>query len=101
MSDFVRVRTSNGYESSLPATYVEGLKDAEGDVEILDEPATNSWGRPLSATRRHGRPAKKRTSVKKAAAKKTAASKTAAAKAPADTTNTGGAAADSPEEGTE
>ena len=102
MSDhgFVRVRTSNGYESSLSADYVAGLE--KGAVEILDEPATNAAGKPLSATRRDGRPAKPRTTVKKAAAKKKAAArKTAAADASTDTTNTGGAAADTPEEGKE
>lgn len=84
---FVRVRNENGYESTLSAAYVAGL---EG-VEVLDEPATNTWGRPLPATRRNGRPAKKRTTVKKAAADKAAAANT----------TTGGTAADSPEEGTE
>lgn len=97
MSEFVRVRNPNGYESTLSKAYVEGIK---GDgVEVLDDvPATNTWGRPLAATRRNGRPAKPRTTVKKAAAKKTAARKTAAAQAPADNP-TGGAAADTPEEG--
>jgi hypothetical protein len=100
MSDgFVRVRNENGYESTLSAAYVAGL---EG-VEVLDDvPATNTWGRPLPATRRNGRPAKKRTTVKKAAASKRAARKKAAptSDAAANTT-TGGTAADSPEEGTE
>lgn len=98
MSDeFVRIRTENGMESTISATYAEGL---EG-VEILDEPATNSWGRPLPATRQNGRPAKPRTTVTKAAARKQAASTKAAPSLGAvDTTNTGGAAADSPEEGT-
>lgn len=97
MSDeFVRVRTSNGYEATLSQAYVDGIA---GDVEVLDEPATNSSGRPLAATRRNGRPAKKRTTVKKAAAKKAAARRTASADAPADTNPTGGAAADTPEEG--
>lgn len=99
MSDeFVRVRTSNGYEATLSQLYVDGIK---GDVEVLDEPATNSWGRPLAATRRNGRPAKRRTTVKKAAAKKATASRKAAAKtASASDTTTGGAAADTPlEEG--
>lgn len=93
MSDqFVRVRTSNGYESTLAADYVAGLE--KGSVEILDEPATSSAGRPRAATRRGGRPAKPRTTVKKAAAKKTAARKKAAA-TPADVPDTtGGAAAD-------
>lgn len=99
MSEFVRVRNPNGYESTLSAAYVAGLK---GDVEVLDDvPATNSWGRPLPATRQHGRPAKPRTTVKKAAAKKAAAKKAAAA---ADTTTppAGGDAADvRSEEGTE
>lgn len=95
MSEFVRVRNPNGYESTLSKAYVEGIK---GDVEVLDVPATNTWGRPLAATRRNGRPAKPRTTVRKAAAKKTAARKTAAVKAPADNP-TGGAAADTPEEG--
>lgn len=94
-TEFVRVRTTNGYESTLASSYVAGLED--GAVEIIDEPATNSWGRPLAATRRNGRPAKRRTTVKKAAAKKRAARKTAAANASADLT--GGAAADTPEEG--
>jgi hypothetical protein len=86
--EFVRVRNANGMESTLSRAYVEGR---EG-VEILDEPATNTWGRPLPATRRNGRPAKTRTTVQKAAAKKAAA---------ATPTTTGGPAADSPEEGTE
>lgn len=85
--EFVRVRNPNGYESTLSAAFVETIK---GEVEVLDEPATNSWGRPLPATRRNGRPAKVRTSVKDAAAKKAAAEST-----------TGGSAANSPEEGTE
>lgn len=98
MSDdvFVRIRNENGMESTISAAYAAGLKD----VEVLDDvPATNTWGRPLPATRRNGRPAKKRTTVKKAAASKRAASKKAATAA-ANTT-TGGTAADSPEEGTE
>lgn len=99
MSDeFVRVRNPNGYESTLAKAFVDG---AAGDIEVLDEPATNTWGRPLPATRRNGRAAKPRTTVKEAAAKKTAARKAAATAAAADTTNTGGSAADSPEEGTE
>jgi hypothetical protein len=98
MSDeFVRVRTSNGYETTLSQAYVDSIK---GDVEVLDEPATNSWGRPLPATRRNGRRAKPRTTVKKAAAKKAAARRTSDVQASADT-NTGGAAADTPEEGKE
>lgn len=69
--EFVRIRNENGYESTLSAAYVAGL---EG-VEVLDGPATNTWGRPLPATRRNGRPAKQRTTVKKAAARKRAAAK--------------------------
>lgn len=93
MSDqqFVRVRNENGYESTLSAEYVAGLE--KGAVEILDVPATNSWGKPLAATRRNGRPAKPRTTVKKAAVKKTAAKKAVAPPAAA-APNTGGAAAD-------
>lgn len=86
--EFVRIRNENGMESTLSVAFVAGR---EG-VEILDEPATNTWGRPLPATRRNGRPAKKRTTVKKAAAKKAAA---------ATPTTTGGTAADSPEEAKE
>lgn len=98
MSDeFVRVRTENGYESTVSKAYADSV---EG-IEVIDEPATNSWGRPLPATRRNGRRAKPRTTVKKAAAKKTAARKKAAAKqAPVADTTSGGAAADTPlEEG--
>lgn len=94
--DFVRVRNENGYESTLSAAFVAGH---EG-IEILDEPATNTWGRPLPATRRNGRAAKPRTTVKKAAARKRAASKKATAPRPTPTT-TGGPAADSPAGGTE
>lgn len=99
MSDpkFVRVRNPNGYESTLAADFVNGLE--KGAVEILDEPATNSWGLPLAATRRDGRPAKPRTTVRKAAAKKTAAQKAVASKAADNNTTTGGDAADTPEEG--
>lgn len=92
MSEFVRVRNANGYESTLSADYVAGLE--KGAVEILDDvPATNSVGMPLKATRRDGRPAKPRTTVKKAAAKKAAAKKTAAKKTaapPAPTTTPSG-----------
>lgn len=99
--EFVRIRTENGMESTISAAYAEGV---EG-VEIIDEPATNSWGRPLPATRQNGRPAKPRTSVKAAASKraasKRAAKKTAAALEADATPTPGGAAADSPEEGTE
>jgi hypothetical protein len=74
MSEFVRVRLENGYEASLSQSFVDGLD--KGDVEVLDEPATNTWDRPLPATRQDGRPAKKRTTVKKEAAKKAASSTT-------------------------
>jgi hypothetical protein len=72
MSEFVRVRLENGYEASLSQSFVDGLD--KGDVEVLDAPATNTWDRPLPATRQDGRPAKKRTTVKKEAAKKAASS---------------------------
>jgi hypothetical protein len=69
--EFVRVRSAAGKESSISEAFVEGLE--KGAVEVLDEPATNTWGRPLPATRSNGRRSKPRTTVKKAAAKKTAA----------------------------
>jgi hypothetical protein len=87
MSEFVRVRLENGYEATLGQSFVDGLD--KGAVEVLDAPATNTWGRPLPATRENGRPAKKRTTVKKAAAKKAASSPT------------GGSTASSPEEAKE
>lgn len=65
---FVRVRLPNGYETTLSAAFVEGTPG----LEVLDEPATNSRGLPLKATRKNGRPVKTRTSVSKEAAKKVA-----------------------------
>jgi hypothetical protein len=87
MSEFVRVRLENDYEASLSRAFVDGLD--KGDVEVLDEPATNTWGQPLSATRKNGRRTKSRTTVQKEAAKKTASSPT------------GGSTASSPEEANE
>lgn len=83
MTDFVRVSLDNGMEASLSAAFAEGA-----GLDVLDAPATNSWGRPLPASRKNGRRTKPRTTVKQAATKKAATS-----------TTTGGAAADSPEEG--
>lgn len=88
MSEFVRVRTTGGSEVSLSKGFIDGLE--KGDVEVLDEPATNTWGRPLPATRKNGRRKKPRTTVKKAAAKKAAAT----------SNTTAGSTAGSPEEGT-
>lgn len=84
--DWVRVRLSSGSEATLSAAYVAGIDD----LEVLDAPATNRRGVPLSASRKNGRRQKPRTTVKKAAAKKTAAS---------STTN-GGVAAETSKEGT-
>lgn len=63
---FVRVRLPNGYEATLPEGATEG-------AEVIDAPATDLRGKPLSATRKNGRPIKARTTVNKAAAKKAAA----------------------------
>lgn len=84
---FVRVQLKNGNKASLAKGYVDGLED----VEVLDEPATGTAGRPLPASRGDGRPKKPRTTVKKAAAKKAAARTTATSQA--DTHNDGGSSA--------
>lgn len=86
MSEFVRVR-SGDKEFSISKGFVDGLE--KGAVEVLDEPATNTWGRVIPATRKDGRRKKARTTVKKAAAKKATA------------TTTTGTRAGSPEEGKE
>lgn len=85
MPEFVSIKAGTGRRVSVSRAYAESI---EG-VEVLDLPATNRRGRPLSPSRLDGRPVKPRTTVKKAAAKKAAKS------------TTGGAAASSPEEATE
>lgn len=90
MTEFVRIRTESGYEASVSAGYAEGVDG----LEVIDAPATNLRGRPLSATRENGRRALPRTTAKKAAAKKAAAKR--AASSPAAPTTSGVAA--TPEE---
>lgn len=71
---FVRVELDNGMEATLSRAFVDG---ADGKIKVLDnEPATNTWGRPLAATRKAGRPAKQRTTVQHEATKKAAAKAT-------------------------
>lgn len=86
MSEFVSIKAGTGRRVTVARAYAEGIKD----VEVLDLPATDRRGRPLSASRLDGRPNKPKTTVSKAAAKK------AASESP-----TGGAAASSPEEAKE
>ena len=70
MSEFVRVRSAAGKESTISQAFVDGLE--KGAVEILDEPATNTWGRVLPATSKNGRAEKPRTTVSQSAKKKSA-----------------------------
>lgn len=86
MSEFVSIKAGTGRRVTVSRAYAEGIED----VEILDLPATDRRGRPLSASRLDGRPSKPRTTVRKAAAKKAAAQPT-----------TGGGAASPPEEANE
>lgn len=90
MPDFVRVRLPNGHEATLSAAFAEG----EG-LEVLDAPATNLRGKPLSASRTHGRRMKPRTTVQKEAAKKAASKKSDSG--PSDAPD-GGSPAESAEE---
>jgi hypothetical protein len=67
--DWVRVRLpESGAEVTISGAYFDGLP--AGSVELLDSPALNSRGLPLSASRKNGRPQKSRTTVRKEAAKK-------------------------------
>lgn len=69
---FVRVRLENGHEVSMSETHAR-----TSGLEVLDQPATDLRGKPLPASRKHGRRIKPKTTVKKAAAaKKTAAAAT-------------------------
>lgn len=90
MTDFVRVSLPNGHEVTLSRDYVEGT-----GLTVLDVPATNSRGVPLSATRKGGRRLKPVTTVEKEAAKKTASKSEPPASS--DTPTTGGVAV-TPEE---
>jgi hypothetical protein len=65
MSDFVRVRMSNGHEVTLSRSFAEG-----SGLEVLDAPATDLRGRPLSASRKDGRRMKPKATVEKEVAKK-------------------------------
>jgi hypothetical protein len=67
MSDFVRVRLSNGHEASLSADFVAGT-----NLEVLDAPATDLRGRPLPVSRKGGRRLKPKTTVAAEAVKKAA-----------------------------
>ena len=70
-SPFVRVELDNDMEATLSRAFVDGT---DGAIKVLDdEPATNTWGQPLPATRKDRRPVKPRTTVKDEAAKKTTA----------------------------
>lgn len=95
--EWVRVRLPDAKvpDVTISGAYYDGLP--EGAVELLDEPATNSRGVPLSATRKNGRRTKPRTTVSKEAAKKTASKKAAS---PAES-NPVGAAGSLPEEAAE
>lgn len=88
MSEFVRVRLSNGHEVTLSKAYVDGLSDAA--PQVVDAPATSLRGVPLPATRKGGRRLKPTTTVSKEAAKK--AAKKSATPAPSDEPTTGGVA---------
>jgi hypothetical protein len=78
MSDLVRARAANGREITVGRAWAEQADD----LQILDDAATDRYGRVLGETRANGRPPKRKTSVaKKAAAKrKTSAATTAAEK---------------------
>lgn len=91
MSDFVRVSLPNGHEATFPRVYAES-----NGLTVIDAPATNSRGVPLSATRKGGRRLKPVTTVEKEVAKKKAASKSESP-ASSDTPTTGGVAV-TPEE---
>lgn len=92
MTEYVRVRLSNGHEATLSADFVEGT-----NLTVLDEPATDLRGRPLPATRKGGRRMKPKTTVEKEAAKKATANKSDPG--PSDDNPTGGVAV-APEEAT-
>jgi hypothetical protein len=90
MTDFVRVSLSNGHEATVSRDYAESA-----GLKVLDAPATNSRGVPLSATRKGGRPLKPSTTVATEAAKK--ATKKSATPAPSDNPTHDGVAVE-PEE---
>lgn len=66
-TEWVRIRLDNGAEVSVNAGYAASV-----NAEVLDVPATNLRGAPLSATRKNGRPPKAKTTVNTEAAKKAA-----------------------------
>lgn len=92
MSDFVRVSLPNGHEATFHRVFAE-----TNGLTVIDAPATNSRGVPLSATRKGGRRLKPVTTVSKEAAKK--AARKSVTPAPSDTPTTGGVAV-APEEAT-
>ncbi len=70
-SDFVRVRTKNGFETSVSRAYLEGLEESK-DHTVLKEDAESgaAFGRVRAITRKGGRPLLPVTSVDEEAAKK-------------------------------
>lgn len=82
--EFVSIKAGTGRRVTVARAYAEGIKG----VELLDLPATDRRGRPLSPSRLNGRPNKPRTTVNDAVAERAAAT----------TPTSGGSAASSPEE---
>lgn len=92
MSEFVSIPVGKGLRATVSRAFAE-----KKGIEILDVPATDRRGRPLSVSRLDGRKRKPKTTVDQAAIAKAAVQRILAA-SPAP--NNGGVAADPPEEGT-
>lgn len=66
MTEFVRISTENGHETTVSKTWAE-----ISGAKVIDADAVDTRGRPLPETRKGGRPLLPQTSVDAEAAKNT------------------------------